>query len=84
MKNADKVIERIWHSRVVIHRIDFTRCLSFSRYDTLLPGEECIGWHHRLNRYQFMDKLAVRDGQGDLACCSPWGHKESDMIERLN
>ena len=24
------------------------------------------------------------DGQGGLACCSPWGHKESDMTERLN
>ena len=26
----------------------------------------------------------VGDGQGGLACCSPWGHKESDMTERLN
>jgi len=26
----------------------------------------------------------VGDGQGSLACCSPWGHKESDMTERLN
>jgi len=36
----------------------------------------------------FMDmslsKLWVGDGQGDLACCSPWGHKESDTAERLN
>ena len=28
--------------------------------------------------------LSVGDGQGGLACCSPWGHKESDMTERLN
>ena len=28
--------------------------------------------------------LVVGDGQGNLACCSPWGHKESDMTERLN
>ena len=26
----------------------------------------------------------VGDGQGSLACCSPWGHKESDMAEQLN
>ena len=25
--------------------------------------------------------LGVGDGQGGLACCSPWGHKESDMTE---
>ena len=29
-------------------------------------------------------KLGVGDGQGGLACCSPWGHKESDTTERLN
>ena len=28
--------------------------------------------------------LGVGDGQGSLACCSPWGHKESDMTEQLN
>ena len=26
----------------------------------------------------------VNDGQGSLACCSPWGHKELDTTERLN
>ena len=28
--------------------------------------------------------MGVGDGQGGLACCSPWGHKESDMTEWLN
>ena len=31
-----------------------------------------------------LGKLGVGDGQGGLACCSPWGHKESDVSERLN
>jgi len=31
-----------------------------------------------------LSKLQVSDGQGSLACCSPWGLKESDMTERLN
>ena len=32
----------------------------------------------------FMDtSLRVRDGQGSLTCCSPWGHKESDTAEQL-
>ena len=31
-----------------------------------------------------LSRLGVRDGQRSLACCSPWGHKESDTTERLN
>ena len=31
-----------------------------------------------------LSNLGVGDGQGGLACCSPWGHKELDMTERLN
>ena len=46
--------------------------------------DEMVGWHHRLNGHEFEQALGVGDGQGDLVCCSPWGHKESDMTERLN
>ena len=46
--------------------------------------EEMVGWHHRLNGYEFEQALGVSDGQGSLACCSPWGRKESDTTERLN
>ena len=45
---------------------------------------EMAGWHHRLNGHEFEQALGVVDGQGGLAYCSPWGHKESDTIERLN
>ena len=45
---------------------------------------EMAGWHHRLNAHEFEQALGVGDGQGGLACCSPWGHKESDTTERLN
>ena len=37
-----------------------------------------VGWHHRLNRHEFEQALGVGDGQGGMACCSPWGHKEVD------
>ena len=40
-----------------------------------------VGWHHRLNGHEFEQALGVGDG---LFYCSPWGHKESDMTERLN
>ena len=40
--------------------------------------DEMVGWHHRLDGHEFEQALGVGDGQGSLACCSPWGHKESD------
>ena len=46
--------------------------------------DEMVGWHHQLNGHEFEQALGVRDGQGGLACCSPWGRKESDRTERLN
>ena len=43
-----------------------------------------VGWHHRLDGHEFEQAPGVGDGQGSLASCSPWGHKESDMTEQLN
>ena len=38
----------------------------------------------RLDGHEFEQALGVGDGQGGLVCCSPWGHRESDMTEWLN
>ena len=38
-----------------------------------------IGWPHQLNGHEFEQTLGDSEGQGSLACCSPWGCKESDM-----
>ena len=46
--------------------------------------DEMVGWHHRLNGHGFGWTPGVGDGQGGLACCGSWGHKESDMTEQLN
>ena len=46
--------------------------------------DKMVGWHHQLNRHEFEQTLGDGEGQGSLACCSPWGHKESDMTEWLN
>ena len=40
--------------------------------------DEMAGWHHRLNGHELEQALGFGDGQGGLACCSPWGCKESD------
>ena len=49
-----------------------------------MTENEMVGWHHRLDGHGFGWTLGVGDGQGGLACCSPWGRKESDMTEQLN
>ena len=45
---------------------------------------EMIGWHHRFDGHEFEQVPGVGDGQGGLACCSPWGSKELDTTEWLN
>ena len=40
-----------------------------------------VGWHHRVNIHELVQTPGVGDGQGSLACFSPWGRKESDMTE---
>jgi hypothetical protein len=37
--------------------------------------DETVGWHHRLNGHEFEQAPGAGNGQGCLACCSPWGHK---------
>ena len=46
--------------------------------------DEMAGWHHWLDGHEFEWTPGVGDGQGGLACCDLWGHKESDTTERLN
>ena len=46
--------------------------------------DEMVGWHHWLNRHEFEQAPGVGDGQGSLACCSSWGHKDLDPTEQLN
>ena len=43
-----------------------------------------VGWHCGVDGYEFEQSPGVDDGQGSLACCSPWGCKESDTTEPLN
>ena len=45
--------------------------------------DEMVGWHHQLNGHESEQASGAGDGQRSLACCSPWGHKESHTTERL-
>ena len=42
--------------------------------------DKMVGWHHWLNGHEFAQTQGGSEGQRSLACCSPWGHKESDLI----
>ena len=43
-----------------------------------------VGWHHLLNEHEFEQAPGIGDGQRSLACCSPWGPKESNTTWQLN
>ena len=46
-----------------------------------MAEDEMVGWHHRLSGHEFEQTLGGGEGQGSLACCSPWGLKESDTTK---
>ena len=46
-----------------------------------MTEDETVEWHHQLNELEFEQAPEVVDGQGGLACCSPWGRKDLDKTE---
>ena len=49
-----------------------------------MTEDEMVEWHHQLSGCKFEQTLGDSEGPGRLACCSPQGHKASDMTQRLN
>ena len=49
-----------------------------------MTEDDMVRWHHWLNGHEFEQALGDSEGQGSLACCSPWGYKELDTTEQLN
>ena len=41
-----------------------------------------VGWNHQLNGHKLEQTPGDSEGQGSLACCSPWGHRYNLMIEQ--
>ena len=61
--------------------------LMLGKFEGRRRGLQRMRWFDgitRLNGHEFEQVPGVGDGQGGLACCSPWGRKESDTTERLN
>ena len=46
-----------------------------------MTEDEMVGWHHQLNGHK--SELGDSEGQGILACCGPWGCKESNTTYQL-
>ena len=44
-----------------------------------MAKNEMVGWHHQCNGHEFEQTLGDGEGHESLSCCSPWGHKKSDM-----
>ena len=49
-----------------------------------MTEDAMVGWHHRLNGYEFEQISGDGEGQGSLESCSPGGCQESVMTEQLN
>ena len=49
-----------------------------------MTEDKMVGWHHQLHGHEFEQAPGAGDGQGSLAPCSPWGHKELDRTGQLN
>ena len=49
-----------------------------------MTEDEMLGWHHGLNGHEFEQAPDDGEGQGSVACFSPWGHKKSDRAEQVN
>ena len=49
-----------------------------------MTEDETVRWHHRLHGHEFEQAPGDGEGQGGLACCSPWDRRESDTTEPLN
>ena len=53
----------------------FKYLIYFGEQEKGATEDEMVGWHHQLNGHEFEQAPEVGDGQGSLACCSPWGHR---------
>ena len=49
-----------------------------------MAEDEMVGWHHQLDGQESEQALGVSEGQGSLACCSPWVGKSWTRLKRLN
>ena len=55
----------------------------WGQQENRVTEDKMVGWHHRYNGHELGQTLGDGEGHRSLACCSPWGHKESDTTRQL-
>ena len=78
ISNFLEEISSLSHSVVFLYFFAFIAEEGFlisSCYSLELCIHETVGWRHRLSEHEFEQTLGDDEGQGNLACCSPWGHR---------
>ena len=75
-------LQRFGHDWVTFTFIDVGK--DWGQEEKGSTEDEMVGSHHWLSGHKFKQTQGDSEGQGSLACCSPWGHKELDMTEWLN
>ena len=70
---------KVQYSGHLMPRVDsLEKTLMLGKTEKGVTENEMFGWHHRLNGHEFEQALVDGEGQGRLACCNPWSHKELD------
>ena len=72
------------HAKSCLIGKDFDAGRDWGQEEKGMTKHEMAGWHHQLDGCEFEWTSRNGDGQGGLACCNSWGHKDSDMTEQLN
>ena len=76
MRRTDSLEKTLMLGKIDAKNYSFEKTLI--REEKGMTEDEMAQWHHRLNGHEFEQAPGIGDGQGGLACHSPWGRKESD------
>ena len=84
LKRTDSEVEAPPDGKSPLIRKDPDAWKGWRQEEKGMTEDEMIGWHNWLNEHELEKVPEDGEGQKSLACCSPWGHKISDMTEWLN
>ena len=76
---------KLQYTGYLMRRADaLEKTLMLGKTENKRRGRQKTRQHHRLDEPEFEQAPGIGDGQGSLACCSPWGHKQLDMTELID
>ena len=86
MTEAEAEVPILWppDAKSQLIRKDPDAMRDWRQEEKRMTEDEMIGWHPWFNGHESEQALGDGEGQGSLACWSPWGHKECEMAEWLS